>query len=231
MTLQPKIVSKSNCHNLTRCDRCIFNWACQLPMPSGEDAVAFSQEYQTLTQIKQVFDCLGAIVVNFEGQIQFITQKGKQLLDQYFSLSSASYSLPEPLKHWFKCQISLLKRDRQVSDSSDSLLPLYIEQAERQLIVRLVPYFVKEQYFLLLEEEKLEYFSISSLKQLGLTQREAEVLFWIAKDKGNAAIAKELNCSQGTVRKHIENLHRKLNVQTRTAAVMVALKKLGLLKS
>ena len=228
MTSQPKIVSKSNCHNLTKCDRCIFNWACQLSMQSSEDAVAFGQEYQTLTQIKQVFDCIGAVVVNFEGQIQFITQKGKQLLDQYFSLSSASYSLPEPLKHWFECQISLLKSERQVADS---LLPLYIEQAERQLIVRLVPHFVKEQYFLLLAEEKLECFSISSLKQLGLTQREAEVLFWIAKDKSNAAIAKELNCSQGTVRKHIENLHRKLNVQTRTAAVMFALKKLGLLKS
>lgn len=227
MTLQPRILSKSNCFDSTKCDRCILNLAHQLLMQSGEDTVTLSQEYQKLTQIKQVFDCLGAIVVTSKGQIQFMTQKGRQLLDQYFSFSSASYLLPEPLEHWFKYQISVLKPDCKISTSN---LPLHIEQAERQLVIRLIPNFVTEQYFLLLEEEILEYFSISSLKQLGLTQREAEVLFWIAKDKCNAAIAKELNCSRGTVRKHVENLHRKLNVQTRTAAVMVALKKLGLLK-
>jgi DNA-binding CsgD family transcriptional regulator len=65
---------------------------------------------------------------------------------------------------------------------------------------------------------------------LGLTKREAEVLFWIAQDKSNAAIAKVIGCSEGTVRKHLEHIHGKLGVQTRTAAVIVALEKLGLLK-
>ena len=80
----------------------------------------------------------------------------------------------------------------------------------------------------LLEEKELQAFSISALESLGLTKREAEVLFWIAKDKSNAGIAKVLGCSEGTVRKHLEHLYGKLNVQTRTAAVMVALEKLGL---
>jgi DNA-binding CsgD family transcriptional regulator len=56
------------------------------------------------------------------------------------------------------------------------------------------------------------------------------VLFWIAQDKSNAAIAKVIGCSEGTVRKHLEHIHGKLGVQTRTAAVIVALEKLGLLK-
>jgi DNA-binding CsgD family transcriptional regulator len=81
-----------------------------------------------------------------------------------------------------------------------------------------------------LEEQELPSFSISALELIGLTKREAEVLFWVAQDKGNAAIAKVLDCSKGTVRKHLEHIHRKLGVQTRTAAVMVALEKLGLLK-
>jgi len=83
---------------------------------------------------------------------------------------------------------------------------------------------------LLVEEEQLQSFSISSLELLGLTQREAEVLFWVAKDKSNAGIAKVLGCSEGTVRKHLEHLYQKLGVQTRTGAVMVALEKLGLLR-
>ncbi|MUG93637.1 hypothetical protein F7734_14905 [Scytonema sp. UIC 10036] len=62
-----------------------------------------------------------------------------------------------------------------------------------------------------------------------LTKREAEVLFWIAKDKSNAGIAKVLGCSEGTIRKHLKPLYEKLGVQTRTGAVMVTLTKLGLL--
>jgi DNA-binding CsgD family transcriptional regulator len=81
-----------------------------------------------------------------------------------------------------------------------------------------------------LEERELQSFSISALELLGLTKREAEVLFWVAKDKSNAGIARVLGCCEGTVRKHLENIYKKLDVQTRTAAVMVALEKLGLLK-
>lgn len=87
-----------------------------------------------------------------------------------------------------------------------------------------------EEYLLLLEEREPQSFSIHTLELIGLTKREAEVLFWIAKDKGNAEIAKLLGCSQGTVRKHLEHLYRKLGVQTRTAAVIVALEKLGVLQ-
>ncbi len=56
------------------------------------------------------------------------------------------------------------------------------------------------------------------------------MLFWVVQDKSNAAIAKVLGCSKETVRKHLEHIHRKLGVQTLTAAVMVALEKLALLK-
>jgi DNA-binding NarL/FixJ family response regulator len=45
-----------------------------------------------------------------------------------------------------------------------------------------------------------------------------------------AAIAKILDCCEGTVRKHLEHLYKKLGAQTRMGAVMVALEKLGLLK-
>ena len=53
----------------------------------------------------------------------------------------------------------------------------------------------------------------------GLTPREAEVLGWIAHGKQNAEIAQLLFISPHTVRKHVENIFEKLDVQTRTAAV------------
>ena len=74
-------------------------------------------------------------------------------------------------------------------------------------------------------------YSIATLESLGLTQQEAEVLCWVAKDKSNATITKVLDCCEGTVRKHLEKLYKKLGVQTRMGAVMMALEKLGLLKA
>ncbi len=195
-------------------------------MHTDENTSTFNKEQQILTQLKQVFELLGAIVVTPEGQVQFMTQRGEQLLNQYFS-TYAPHSLPESLKHWFKHRISLLTSESKVPSLC---LPLHIEQAGKQLLVRLIGDLIEEQYLLLLEEGELQFFSISSLELLGLTKREAEVLFWVAKDKSNAAIAKILGCSKGTVRKHLEHIHQKLGVQTRTAAVMVALERLGLLK-
>jgi DNA-binding CsgD family transcriptional regulator len=111
-----------------------------------------------------------------------------------------------------------------------SYLPLHFEQAGRKLIICLIRDPIGENYLWMVEEQELPSLSIAALELLGLTKREAEVLFWIAKDKSNAGIAKVLGCCEGTVRKHLEHLYEKLGVQTRTGAVMVALEKLGLLK-
>jgi DNA-binding CsgD family transcriptional regulator len=52
-----------------------------------------------------------------------------------------------------------------------------------------------------------------------LTAREREVLAWVARGKTNAEIAQLLWLAPSTVRKHLENVYAKLDVNTRTAAV------------
>jgi DNA-binding CsgD family transcriptional regulator len=52
-----------------------------------------------------------------------------------------------------------------------------------------------------------------------LTEREAEILSWIARGKSNEEIALLLFVSPHTIRKHLENAYRKLGVHTRAAAV------------
>ncbi|MEO8133690.1 MAG: helix-turn-helix transcriptional regulator [Betaproteobacteria bacterium] len=52
-----------------------------------------------------------------------------------------------------------------------------------------------------------------------LTQREREVLQWVAAGKTNAQIAEILAASPRTIGKHLENIYAKLGVETRTAAV------------
>jgi DNA-binding CsgD family transcriptional regulator len=53
----------------------------------------------------------------------------------------------------------------------------------------------------------------------GLTDREAEILAWVARGKTNQEIAALLVVSPHTVRKHLEHSFKKLRVHTRAAAV------------
>lgn len=63
----------------------------------------------------------------------------------------------------------------------------------------------------------------SALIRLGLTAREAEVLYWIAQGKSNPDIATILGANVRTVHKHVEHIFQKLGVETRNAAMLAAL--------
>ena len=59
---------------------------------------------------------------------------------------------------------------------------------------------------------------------LPVTERESEVLFWVANGKTNREIAEILNMSPRTVNKHLETMFPKLGVENRTAAAAVAIR-------
>ena len=64
-----------------------------------------------------------------------------------------------------------------------------------------------------------------SRTQVGLTDRETDVLRRVADGKSNREIAIELSVSENTVKFHLKNITIKLNVSNRTEAVMVAVKR------
>lgn len=67
-------------------------------------------------------------------------------------------------------------------------------------------------------------------RQFPVTEREAEVLLWIAHGKTNREIGQILNMSPRTVNKHLEQIFRKLGVENRTTAAAVTIRHLeGLL--
>jgi DNA-binding NarL/FixJ family response regulator len=65
------------------------------------------------------------------------------------------------------------------------------------------------------------------LHALGLTEREAEVLLWVAQGKSNGEIATILGTAENTVKKHLQNIFEKLGVDSRNAATVRALEVLG----
>ena len=63
--------------------------------------------------------------------------------------------------------------------------------------------------------------------QTGLTRREAEVLLWVSYGKTNRTVSEILGISPRTVNKHLEQVFRKLGVETRAAATAVAVRYLS----
>jgi DNA-binding response OmpR family regulator/DNA-binding CsgD family transcriptional regulator len=61
-------------------------------------------------------------------------------------------------------------------------------------------------------------------KHAGLTRREAEVLLWVSYGKTNKTISEILGISPRTVNKHLEQVFRKLGVETRAAATAIAVR-------
>lgn len=208
-------------------DRLVFNLLSPHLFQAYQNASAFTQLQQQLSQSNRTMEQLSLIVLNADGTTQWMAQRAWGLLSQYFQVSAREpVGLPDRLQQWVRHQINLLT---QTDDIPAPVLPLRLEQDEHQLVIRLIVDRPAEQYLLLLDEQPPRIFSAETLEWLGLTKREAEVLFWVAKDKSNKEIAVILNCSDKTVKKHLEHIYEKLGVQTRAGAVVQALSRLGML--
>lgn len=66
----------------------------------------------------------------------------------------------------------------------------------------------------------------SPLRALGLSQKESEVLLWVAQGKSNGEVALILGITEGTIKKHLEHIFEKLGVEKRGAASLMALEML-----
>ncbi len=101
--------------------------------------------------------------------------------------------------------------------------PWRTEQAESWLEVHL---FTSGQpgaaLMVLLEEKPKAIHSPARLLQLGLTVREAEVLYWAAHGKSNQEVATILSASLNTIKKHVANLLVKMGAETRLTAALQA---------
>lgn len=72
-----------------------------------------------------------------------------------------------------------------------------------------------------------DFSSPKPLESLGLTQREAEVLLWVAQGKSNPEIAMILGAAENTIKVHLRHLFEKLGADNRHALTFIALEKLA----
>jgi DNA-binding CsgD family transcriptional regulator len=189
---------------------------------SYNNAQHYHQLQQERDRVQQSLNHIGAIVLDSEGRVQSISPQASVWLSIYFTVSTCSGLLPDRLWSWVKYQVSCLHEaiDRH------TCLPLRIQQAGRELIIRMVIEPPGDRYILLLDEQTLS--SLALLSLLGLSERETEVLGLVIQGKNNKAIASKLNIRYSTIRKHLEHIYTKWGVNSRTEAIAYALAKLGL---
>ena len=83
-------------------------------------------------------------------------------------------------------------------------------------------FYDRELLYRLVEDESAA--TITGKNHLGspLTRRELEILSQLSNGLSNFEIAKNLNISENTVKKHISNIFIKINVKDRTQAIIYA---------
>jgi DNA-binding CsgD family transcriptional regulator len=213
--------------DFTERDRMILNLLRPHLYQAYQNTQAWQQTQQKLSQLQDTINTLGAIVLTLEGKIQSLPPSARKLLDCYFSPEiRPGDRLPETLHHWVKQQIS---RCFQSTELPQPCLPLQIESAHHRLSIRLLYDAYHDRCLLLLEERSASTLSIPALESLGLTHREAEVLWAIMQSQEPSEIAVELGISDRTVKKHLENIYEKIGGKTRVAVVLNALTNLGML--
>ncbi len=122
--------------------------------------------------------------------------------------------LPDVVATWIEESSSL-------ASSAPAPAPALVSmQAGRRLTIRFVPGGAGSPLLWLTEGTSES--DATDLQRLGLTPREAEVLWLLARGRSAAAIARELSISVGTAKKHLEHVYRKLGVSTATAAAAAA---------
>jgi DNA-binding NarL/FixJ family response regulator len=161
-------------------------------------------EKQLETSLEQAL-----LIANQQGQILFATGQARILLNSFFTQGSDKI-LPAELQTWLS--------------GPDSQRPRVIIHKKRGEIE--VDHFAISKsgnVSLLRIEHRNGDNGPKALLALGLTAREAEVLYWISEGKTNPEIAIIIDASLNTVKKHAINLFAKLGVETRTSAARQAL--------
>lgn len=188
----------------------------------------FSQAYQNaraagaidikLENVGEGLDAIhrAVILAGADGQIRWQSVLAREWLREFFPEKRAAERLPAVVARWL---------DR-LQKPSPGGLPFYSEFCgPAQSGCRLLIYCGQSrsgEYVLALIRERLTL-DLAAAQSLGLTPREAEILFWISEGKTRPEMGAILGISWRTIAKHMEHLFAKLGVENRLEAQRIGL--------
>ena len=173
-----------------------------------------------MKQARSALDAFGQATVAVraaDGKLVWQTPLARKLLKDYFS--NPEEVAPEELLAWIRDANQARRCNREPR-------PLLVAQGNRRLLASFHDQTGDEEWLVVLREENDASAIESLIAAFRLTQREAEVLYWVVQGKTSNDIGDILGNSPRTVNKHLEHVFEKLGVETRTAAANLALGKM-----
>jgi len=178
-------------------------------------------------QARNALDALGFATITVraaDGSLVWQTPLAREWLQRYCGTEAPV--TPEAVLVWLRRCLAQLQATAPMPAAQEPPR-LTLEQGPRRLTFRLHQQ-ADEGDWLIVMQETSDTAVIEALAQtFGLTAREAEVLYWVAKGKTNRDIGDIVGASPATVKKHLERIHAKLGVETRTAAAAIAINRVG----
>jgi DNA-binding CsgD family transcriptional regulator len=156
------------------------------------------------------------------GRVLWCTPQAAKLLGTAFKgFDAETFTLPAQVRDWLRQRATA---DTSVADQLGLQPDLSPVPLELTYIGQIGP----DEILLRLVEGGSGDDRLVLQRKLMLTQRESEVLLWIARGKSNRDIAEILILSPRTVNKHLEQIYTKLGVENRASAAALAVRTLGM---
>lgn len=205
-------------------DRQLLNFLLPHLREAYRNTQAVSRMQEELTLLRHLVGQTdeAAIFLSKTGRVKLLTPRAQRWLEAYVGALRAD-RLPDRLEVWFRQQEATVGR---LDLTPPPRIPLVIERTEGLLTIRHLC--EAEHCRLLLDEQQAP--SPRALERLGLTRRQAEVLFWAAQGKTNQEIGRILAVAPRTVEAYLSDVYKKLGVENRFAAIRCALTLLGGMK-
>jgi len=158
------------------------------------------------------------VVLDTRGNLVWETRRARHWLNQYFGPDDEASRMPAPLAAWILDCVTRHAMQQAVHAFSQ-------ERDGQRLDIRFASSQKAGEFILLLEENPIPRDPMDCLASAyQLTQRERDVLTWVAKGKTNRDVSDILGMSPRTVNKHLEHIFVKLGVETRAAATALVLR-------
>lgn len=163
------------------------------------------------------------LATSHTGTILWCTPQAAKLLGEGFKdFDTDGHVLSDDVQLWLQ----------QCASATPATMPVSIDLKTDKSTVRLRLIYIAQiggdEFLLRLIEGAIDDDRVLLKQKLKLTEREAEVLLWIARGKSNRDIAEILDLSPRTVNKHLEQIYAKLGVENRASAAALAIRAIGI---